>query len=71
MLAEWILGRVEGSYTTAGDGQIQEVLRTVCDHLLKALHIQTKVLDQTAPRKLLILPQLRRLICARSFFYST
>lgn len=32
------------SYITAGNSQFQEVRRTVSHHLLKSLHIQTKVL---------------------------
>ena len=31
-------------YITAGDGQFQEVRRTIFHHLLKGHHIQTKVL---------------------------
>lgn len=41
----------KASYTTAGDGQFQEVCRTVSDHLLEALHIQTKVLDKKTNKK--------------------
>lgn len=32
------------SYIAAGDGQVQELRGTVSHHLLKGLHIQTKVL---------------------------
>ena len=36
------------SYITAGDGQFQEIRRTVSNHLLKGLHIQTKILEENA-----------------------
>ena len=53
------------SYITAGDGQFQEIRRTVSNHLLKGLHIQTKILEENA-MKMFFLLYIQN--CSCSFF---